>query len=192
MWKVPKQRSFCLHGFGVHPPPPRTWMCSPTWKLSVPCTVGVFMEVSSYRFDQLLIQSLPHFSPGSRGGRTERSKLLILAWFFLQQAPTQEPTRSCLLRPKKKKKITGNLRGLGVLLQETGQRANTYFVFCHPGSYRYFFPFPALTLTLVSHISHLKLPWLQLWEKGILGMLELLRILMVGVGTQTYTSDETV
>ena len=117
-------------------------MCSPTWKLSVPCTVGVFMEVSSYRFDQLLIQSLPHFSPGSRGGRTERSKLLILAWFFLQQAPTQEPTRSCLLRPKKKKKITGNLRGLGVLLQETGQRANTYFVFCHPGSYRYFFSFP--------------------------------------------------
>ena len=140
----------------MHPPPPRMWMCSPTWKLSVPHTVGIFMEFSSYRFDQLLIQSLPHFSPGSRGGRADRSKLLILAWFFLQQAPTQEPTRSCLLRQKKRKTFTGNLRGFGALLQETGQRANTYFVFCHPGSYLYFFPFPALTLSLVSHISYLK------------------------------------
>lgn len=111
MWKFPKQRSFCLRGFGVRPPPPRTWMCSPIWKLSVPGTVGVFIEVSSYRFDQLLIQSLPHFSPGSRGGRTERSKLLILAWFFLQQAPTQEPTRRCLLRPKKKKKNRRKFEG---------------------------------------------------------------------------------
>lgn len=101
MWKVPKQRSFCPHGFGVHPPPPRTWMCSQTWKLSVPHTVGISMEVSSYTFDQRLIQSLPHFPPGSRGGTAERSKLLILAWFFLQQAPIQEPTRSCLLRQKK-------------------------------------------------------------------------------------------
>lgn len=101
-----------------------------------------FMEVSSYMFDQLLIQSLPHFSPGSRGGRTERSKLLILAWFFLQQAPPKNPPGVASLDKKKKKKITGNLRGLGILLQEMGQRANTYFVFCHPGSYLYFFSFP--------------------------------------------------
>lgn len=34
--------------------PPSVWLCSPSWKLSQPCTFGIFMEVSFCRFSPLL------------------------------------------------------------------------------------------------------------------------------------------
>ena len=49
-----------------------------TWKLSKPCCLGVSMEASSCRYDQLLTQ-LPALSlPWRMGVRTESSKLLIV------------------------------------------------------------------------------------------------------------------
>ena len=41
--------------------PPRTWMCSPTTKLSKPHAVGIFMEPSSCRHDKILI--IINYSP---------------------------------------------------------------------------------------------------------------------------------
>lgn len=40
-----------------HPPSISVCSCSLAWKLSTPPTLGIFMEVSSHRHDQLLTQS---------------------------------------------------------------------------------------------------------------------------------------
>ena len=57
IWKGPKGRSFSSYKVGVcHSP--GMWMYSPTWKLSKPLTLVIFMEASSCRHDQLLTPSL--------------------------------------------------------------------------------------------------------------------------------------
>lgn len=55
-----KHRNFCPHGVGGATPP------TPTWKLSKPCTSGIFMETSSRRCNQL-IQSLALLPSPRRG-----------------------------------------------------------------------------------------------------------------------------
>lgn len=69
-------------GVGVHHPP-RTWMWSPTWKLSEPYMLEIFMEALSYTHGHSLTQSLVHLPITENGvGRMENSKLLIKAWSF--------------------------------------------------------------------------------------------------------------
>ena len=53
----PKCGSICICGVGMHHPP-STWMCSPTQKLYKPQILGIFMEASPCRCDQLLINSI--------------------------------------------------------------------------------------------------------------------------------------
>ena len=48
--KGPKRRNFCPHGVGVC----HHGLYSPIWKLLLPHTIGIFMEASSFRWDQLL------------------------------------------------------------------------------------------------------------------------------------------
>ena len=65
----------------------------PTWNLSEPCAIKMFMEASSFRHEQ----SLTPFSvllSQENGGEAENSKLLIMSLWW--QAPILEPTQSCL------------------------------------------------------------------------------------------------
>lgn len=56
---------------------------SPTWKVSKPKTIGIFMEASSCRHDQLLTPFLGPFPFLEKlEGRAENSKLLIMTWSF--------------------------------------------------------------------------------------------------------------
>lgn len=45
------------YGVGVCHPPCR-WMHSPSWKFSGPCSLGIFMKISSHRHDGFVTQSL--------------------------------------------------------------------------------------------------------------------------------------
>lgn len=57
---------------------PSTWTCLPFWKLCEPCMIGIFMEASSHRHDQLFTQfSNPVLSledGAGRGGAESSSK----------------------------------------------------------------------------------------------------------------------
>ena len=50
VWKGPKCQNFCPHVVGVC----HHWLYPPIWKLLLPHTIGNFMEVLSFRWDQLL------------------------------------------------------------------------------------------------------------------------------------------
>lgn len=51
IWEDPKHRSLSLHGVGMGHL--LEWMCSPTWKLTEPPTVGILFN-TTYRHDQSL------------------------------------------------------------------------------------------------------------------------------------------
>lgn len=70
-------------GVGVYYPP-GSWMCSPTWMLSEHHTLEIFPGALSHRHDQSLTQSLVPlpFPNNGGGGRSENSKLLIMAGSF--------------------------------------------------------------------------------------------------------------
>lgn len=74
-------QELCPCGGGMHHPP-GMWTCSPTQKFSELHTLGIYMEASSHRHDQLLSQSLAPLLFQERKDGTESSKLLITAWFF--------------------------------------------------------------------------------------------------------------
>lgn len=64
--KGPKCGSFCPCGAVVSTL--LRCMCAPTWKLSEPHSLGIFMEALSSRHDGLLAQSLSHLLPGGWQG----------------------------------------------------------------------------------------------------------------------------
>lgn len=78
------------------------WICSPTWKLFKPHTLGMFMESSSHRQDQWLMPSPSLLASWENGGGAEHFKLWIMAWSFQSPHPGAiwEPTQSCLMRTK--------------------------------------------------------------------------------------------
>ena len=69
---------------------PGTWMCSPTWKLSTPCSLGIFTEASSCRLTQ---SPAPLPSLGD-GDVAANYKLLIMVWSFWRPAPILKLSRS--------------------------------------------------------------------------------------------------
>ena len=71
--------------------PPSLAVCSPTWKLSKPCT---FRKASSRRHDRSLTPFKPFSLLKSLGGGAENSSLIILAWSFWWSVLTQEPSSS--------------------------------------------------------------------------------------------------
>lgn len=60
---------------GVH-------LWSPTWKVSKPHTVGIFVEASSRSYERLLTPFLAPLSSLEAGGEAENFKHLIMAWTF--------------------------------------------------------------------------------------------------------------
>ena len=75
-----EHRSFCPYGSEVyHPPGTRT--CAPTWKLSEPHALEIFLESSSHGHNQSLSYCVP-LPFLKNGGRPESSKLLIMTWSF--------------------------------------------------------------------------------------------------------------
>lgn len=109
-----------------------------------PCSLGIFVEASSHRGDQLLTHLQP-LSPSLRmGDGVDSSKLLIMVGSFSlpgDQPPEaiQKPTQSHLIR-KRCSCSPGNSRDLGALCQEQGQRPNikTKDVLHHSGDYKDF------------------------------------------------------
>lgn len=100
--------------------------CAPSWLVFAfqeafqTLQFGIFVEASSCRLDQF-----PSLSGELGGvGRTESSRLLIMAWSFWWPAPSQKPTRSCFIRAKDAPITQDILRDLGALCQEQGQRLN--------------------------------------------------------------------
>ena len=88
VWEGPEGRSFCPQGVeGYQPPCP--WMCSPTWKLPELHNIGICIEASSSRYDQLLTP-FPATLPSLKkcvfvyvgGGAAENLKLLVTAPSF--------------------------------------------------------------------------------------------------------------
>ena len=73
------------------PCPPSLSVCSPTWKLSKPCT---YRKASSRRHDRSLTPFQPFSLLKSMRGGTENSNLIILAWSFWWPIFTQEASSS--------------------------------------------------------------------------------------------------
>lgn len=98
MWEDLKCRSFCFCGVGVQYPP-STNMCSPTWNLSEPHNLGIFMEPLSHRHHQLLTKSPPPFPSWRMGVGLNKPSLV-----FLVTSPDpetiKETTWSSLIRTK--------------------------------------------------------------------------------------------
>ena len=106
--------------------PPSTSVYSPTWKLSEPHSLWIFVEASSHRYDWLWTQSpapLPSLEDGV--GRSESSKLLIMAWSFWWPAPIlmliRSPPRVVSLE-QKHFYYWGNYKGFRSSLSGAGGR----------------------------------------------------------------------
>lgn len=127
-------------------------MCLSTCKLPEFWTLGIFMEASSHRHDQLLAVSAPLWRMGSRA---ENSNLFIHGWFSLWSTIIQEAIQSCLIKTKdtpvteevkrfqkqcvknqSQRKTDsldslyslGNYRGFGSCVPGTVAETNTYFL----------------------------------------------------------------
>lgn len=81
----------------------RVWMCSLSWKLSGPHTVGIFMEVLPHKHDRSLspFLVLPVQEDGRQGWK---SQVFHHSTFFLVSSPRPgailEPTQSHFVRAK--------------------------------------------------------------------------------------------
>ena len=98
--RVPSPEAYCAHGVGVR--------VSPSWsrdmltnrKLSEPCTLGIFMETSSWQHDGSLSHFPAPFSSlenGRQGWKCQASNHGLVFWWLI---PIPDPSRSHLLRTK--------------------------------------------------------------------------------------------
>lgn len=117
--------------------PPSTSMYSPTWKLSEPHTLGLFMEASSCRHDWLLSQSpvpVPSLEDEGWGWIPQASDNgLVFLLTSCQPEAIQEPTRSCL---KGLSYQPGNSKGFRSSMSGTGGKDHKQKMLLEPLSLR--------------------------------------------------------
>ena len=125
VWDGPKRKSSCPSRVGVHHPP-GMWICSPIWKCVKPHTMGIFMDTSPHKHDQLtpFLVPLPSLEKWEWDWNSQDSNHVLV---IVVTTPIQESSRSPpshLIRTKDTPISQEISRDLAAWNHELDQRSN--------------------------------------------------------------------
>lgn len=112
----------------------QVWMCSPTWMLSEPCTIGIWWNILTWPWS--IINSISSPFPLSGEGKEGPKIPRFQSWLGLcGDQPLPGGTQSRLIRTRGDPSalITQEIpRVLGALCQEPEAETNMYIFYYHP------------------------------------------------------------